>query len=229
MLLYVNGDSHAAGAEINNTYCFAEDDPLITNNPGPHPDNIIDSFGFLLAEKLGYDFVTDAKSGASNDRILRTTKEFLLNNNNKNIFLLIQWSTFDRKEFIIDGKTYCFSPGFSSTNKKVMLKFKQYILSLTDQKLVEQTNKWHQTIYQFHTELVNNNINHLFFNSYQYFKQTKHYNWNNQFIDPYDKNNTYYHWLHNKGFHSNIGYHYKKDGHAAWANRLHNWLTTQFK
>lgn len=25
MILYVNGDSHAAGAEINNSYCFADD------------------------------------------------------------------------------------------------------------------------------------------------------------------------------------------------------------
>ena len=103
MILYVNGDSHAAGAEINNTYAFADDDPIIHNNKNPHPENIVDSFGYLLAKKLDYDFVTDAQSGASNDRILRTTKEYL-EKNNRNIFVLIGWSSFDRKTVIVNKK-----------------------------------------------------------------------------------------------------------------------------
>ncbi len=28
MILYVNGDSHSAGAEAVNDYCFAQDDPF---------------------------------------------------------------------------------------------------------------------------------------------------------------------------------------------------------
>ena len=228
MILYVNGDSHSAGAEINNTYAFADHDPMIQNNQGPHPDNIVDSFGFLLSKKLGYSFIVDAQSGASNDRILRTTNEFLSKNNNKDVFLLIQWSTFDRKEFIIDGENYCFGPGLSlNNNKKVVNEFKKYIVSLTDKELIKQTNSWHQKIYHFHLELNSNNINHLFFNSYQFFNNQKEkYNWNNQFIHPYDQHENYYYWLHSQGYVANEWYHYKKDGHAAWADRLYNWLTT---
>jgi hypothetical protein len=112
MILYVNGDSHAAGAEINNTYAFADDDPTIHNNKNPHPENIVNSFGYLLAQKLNYDFVTDARSGASNKRILRTTENFL--QNHSDVFVLIGWSGFDRTEVKIDGKYYQFSPGFNS-------------------------------------------------------------------------------------------------------------------
>ena len=41
MILYVNGDSHTAGAEAVNPYAFAEDDPNLTHlGRLPHPDNL---------------------------------------------------------------------------------------------------------------------------------------------------------------------------------------------
>jgi hypothetical protein len=50
--------------------------------------------------------------------------------------------------------------------------------------------------------------------------------WNNSFIGCYDYTQTYWRWLEHKKFKTvNGGYHYGADAHAAWANRLHIWLT----
>ena len=41
MMLYVNGDSHTAGAEAVNSHAFAEDDPdLFYLGRAPHPENL---------------------------------------------------------------------------------------------------------------------------------------------------------------------------------------------
>ncbi len=244
MILYVNGDSHAAGAEINNSYCSANDDPVIHDDRGPHPDNIPDSFGYLLAKQSNCEFKTDARSGCSNDRILRTTRDFL-NTNNKDVFVLIGWTTFERKEVIIDGERLCFSPGlvgFSDPlvfgvqnlttvkhNYKAVEEYKKYIMSLDNNTIIKNTMLWHKKIYEFHRELSDQNIPHLFFNTYQWFKdidQQAHRNWNNCFIGAYNKEDVYWYWLQSQGFGTvNHGYHYGAAAHQAWANRLHNWLT----
>ena len=233
MILYVNGDSHAAGAEINNSYCFAADGPTIHNDKSPHTDNIKLSFGYLLAEKLGHEFVTDAISGASNDRILRTTKEYLAKNNH-NVFVLIGWSTTDRKEFLIDGEYHCFSPGYYTNNLKLKHHFKKYILSLDHNTAMKQNYFWHEKIYNFHLELNQNNIPHLFFNTFSVFNSEDHpsyqkifYNWSQKMIGPYKDNETYYGWLKNNGYNTvhKKSYHFGADAHKRWADRLYNWLT----
>ena len=41
MILYVNGDSHTAGAEAVNSHAFAEDDPALYHlGRLPHPENL---------------------------------------------------------------------------------------------------------------------------------------------------------------------------------------------
>lgn len=223
MILYVNGDSHAAGAEINNTYAFADDDPTIHNNKDPHPENIVDSFGYQLAKKLNYDFVTDARSGASNERIVRTTEEFLKSNHN--VFVLIGWSSFDRTEVKIDSNYYQFSPGFNSKehNKNVQQYYKNYIDSIDVKKNMYH---WHREILNLKRKLDKNNISYLFFNTYQVFNINKRTNWQNRYIGAYDTEESYWHWLHNRGYSTvNHGYHYGADGHKTWADRLYKWLT----
>jgi hypothetical protein len=233
MILYVNGDSHAAGAEINNNYTFADDDPTIHNNKDPHPENIVDSFGYLLAKKLNYNFVTNARSGASNDRILRTTKEYL-EKNNQNVFVLIGWSTTDRREFFINNEYYSFSPGYTPTNLRLEKEFKKYILSLDFKTQLDQNYYWHEKIYNFHLELNQKNIPHLFFNTFTVFNHDKHpsretifYDWNQQMIGPYKDGETYYGWLTDNGYKTvnKNSYHFGADAHKRWADRLYNWLT----
>lgn len=226
MILYVNGDSHAAGAEINNTYCFSRDDPKYPGIDQPHPENIPDSFGSVLAKRLGYRLWLDAISGSSNQRILRTTEKFL-ENNNSDVFLLICWSSFERQEQFIDGKYYQFSPGFDPNNhsQAVIDAYRDYVSSIDHD---VENNRWHQTIWDFHLDLIKRNIKHLFFNSYMEFIIPKHerLDWENCFIGNYDHQETYWRWLESQGYTTvNDGYHYGADGHAAWADRLYNWLT----
>ena len=78
MILYVNGDSHSAGAEAVNDYCFAEEDSNYQHlGKTHHPDNLKASYGQVLANNIGYELTCDAESGASNTRILRTTYSYL--------------------------------------------------------------------------------------------------------------------------------------------------------
>ena len=78
MLLYTNGDSHTAGAETVSYFCFAEDDTRYRHlGRQPHPDCIKLSYGYKLSQKLGAEFATGAESASSNDRIIRSTREYL--------------------------------------------------------------------------------------------------------------------------------------------------------
>ena len=69
MILYVNGDSHTAGAEAVNPHAFAEDDgKLFYLGRAPHPDNLAVSWGKLLSLSLSSSFHCDAESASSNAR-----------------------------------------------------------------------------------------------------------------------------------------------------------------
>ena len=97
MILYVNGDSHTAGAEAANPHAFANDDPRY-NYLGrlPHPDNLLVSFGNILAKNLSAELYCDAESASSNDRIIRTTRHYL--RTNQPDLIVIGWSTWEREE-----------------------------------------------------------------------------------------------------------------------------------
>ena len=102
MILYVNGDSHTAGAELVNSYAFAHDDPrLIHLGRLPHPENLTYTWGKLLSLSLNAGFHCDAESAACNTRILRTTRKWLKENPNYQKILIIQWSTWEREEWLI--------------------------------------------------------------------------------------------------------------------------------
>ena len=99
MILYVNGDSHSAGAEAVNTHAFAEDDRLYWGlGRQPHPDNLRASYGCHLANHLGAILECDAESASSNKRIIRTTEEYL-ETNPKPDLIVIGWSTWEREEW----------------------------------------------------------------------------------------------------------------------------------
>ena len=102
-LLYVNGDSHSAGAEIAGPWCFAEDDSRHGKlGRVPHPDNLKLSYGQLLADKMNCRLICDAESASSNHRIIRTTLKQLIGLQSMPVvrpdFIVIGWSTWERKE-----------------------------------------------------------------------------------------------------------------------------------
>jgi hypothetical protein len=99
LILYVNGDSHSAGAEAINSFAFANDDPQYKYlGRVPHPDNLFVSYGNILAKNLSAELYCDAESDSSNDLIIRTTKHYL--KNNRPDLIVIGWSTWEREEWL---------------------------------------------------------------------------------------------------------------------------------
>jgi len=109
VILYVNGDSHTAAAEAVNAHAFAEDDPFL-NYLGrlPHPANLAVSWGNRLSNNLRAGFHCDAESAASNARIIRTTQDWIRDYpaTIHEILIIIQWSTWERTEWLINNKWY---------------------------------------------------------------------------------------------------------------------------
>jgi len=111
MILYTNGDSHTAAAEAVNTFAFAEDDRRYHHlRRQPHPDNLKVSWGNVLADSLKMQFHCDAESASSNARIIRTTKEWINEKKEfippEDVLMVIQWSTWEREEWDINGVKY---------------------------------------------------------------------------------------------------------------------------
>jgi hypothetical protein len=218
LILYVNGDSHSAGAEAMNSFAFANDDPLYyALGRQPHPDNERVSYGCLLANDLYAVLYCDAESASSNDRIIRTTKEYLKDNTPDAI--VIGWSTWEREEWLENDTYWQINAGGIGSDWPDTIKhrYHDWITGLDHKKKEQEA---HDKIWAFHQEL--SDIPHLFFNSYLALDFTEHRDWGNNYLYPYDDAYTYYHWLSNQGYHTvnPKSYHYGPDAHRAWAEFL---------
>ena len=216
MILYVNGDSHSAGAEAVNSFCFAEDDPqYVAQGRRPHPDNLEVSFGKHLTKILNCGFALDAESGASNDRILRTTKRFLEEHSKQDIFVLIGWTTPEREEWLHEGEYYQVNAsGIDIVPSALQEKYKQFVADCTPEYYKLRLDFWQQTIYNLHLMLEEQGIKHLFFNT---FNQFENLDWNGCFVEE-----VYFDFLKEKGFKTKNpdSYHFGADAHRAWAGHL---------
>jgi len=235
MLLYVNGDSHSAGAEAVNAHAFACDDPLYwALSRQPHPDNLRVSYGCQLSNKMNAVLHCDAESASSNHRIIRTTWEYL--KNHAPDFVVIGWSTWERKEFVDreTGTAWQVNAGGVGEDWPSWLK-KLYPKYIAEIDWSTEMDSAHCKIHQFHLDLARRGIKHLFFNTYNHFDPAvveHRYTWNDSYIDPYNPEGTYYAWCIQQGFQT-VGpdsYHFGPAAHAAWAEFLytkivHNELT----
>jgi hypothetical protein len=164
MILYVNGDSHTAGAEAVNPHAFAEDDGKLAHlGRLPHPANLAVSWGKQVSVALRAGFHCDAESASSNTRILRTTRQWLSGNgkNHPGRLIIIQWSTWEREEWLHNGIYY--QVGASGTDhvpQELQEKYRHFVIG-TDWKA--KTEQAHEDIWQFHQELQDQNIKHIFF------------------------------------------------------------------
>ena len=226
MILYVNGDSHSAGAELVENYAFADDDPVYKHlGRRPHPDCIPHTFGYKLAQSLNAGFYLDAESGSSNARILRTTQQFLQDNRKQDVFVLIGWSSWDREEWE-HNKDYLqvTAGGTDSVPESMEEEYKEWVLKQTMQELDRKQLEWHTKIYELHTTLQDAGIAHLFFNTYSWFRSHVQdpLDWHNCYLDPYDEEGTYNSWcLQNKYKPIRYGsYHYGRDAHIGWYKHL---------
>jgi hypothetical protein len=218
LILYVNGDSHSAGAEAVNSFAFANDDPQHKYlGRVPHPDNLFVSYGNILAKNLSAELYCDAESASSNDRIIRTTKHYL--KNNRPDLIVIGWSTWEREEWLYEGQYWQINAGGVGNDWPDAIKqqYKHWVNNIDHQ---QKKREAEEKIWALHQELAG--IPHLFFNSYSALEFTKHLEWGHNYLYPYNNNYTYYNWLSDQGCHTiNTGnYHYGPDAHLIWANHL---------
>lgn len=228
MILYVNGDSHTAAAEAVNSHAFAEDDPnLYYLGRLPHPENIQVSWGKLLSLALNAGFRCDAESASSNSRILRTTRAWLAEqkNNLQDILVVIQWSTWEREEWLHEGIYYQVNAsGEDSVPDELYGRYKSYIANVDWR---QKTQQAHDEIWAFHQQLVDQNIPHVFFNGNTDFGSIQdRKDWGINYIGPYDPASTYHAQLQAAGIQTVMpdSYHYGRDGHAWWFKYLLKYL-----
>ena len=225
MILYVNGDSHSAGAEAAVPHAFAEDDPKYRFlGRIPHPANLEVSYGNVLANKLNADLHCDAESASSNSRIIRTTRAYIKNNTPD--LIVIGWATWEREEWLCDGIYWQVNAGGIGHDWPVEIKeqYKEWIANIDyDQK----TAQAHSEIYALHQELDLLGLPHVFFNCYSDFHDQPKVDWTKSYLDPYDPKLTYWQWLTDQGYKSNEWYHFAGDAHLAWANYLLTRLTNE--
>ncbi len=232
MILYVNGDSHSAGAEAVNSYAFAmEDYKYYHLGRVPHPENLKVSYGQIIADNLGYQLVCDAESGASNTRILRTTYSYL--ENNIPDLIIIGWASWERAEWMFGDEIYQFSAGLNTSGlpEHVLEVYKTWIV---DRQRPEIYCKyWQQRIWQLHQDLLSKQIPHLFFNTFSNLltlkegaipcgSEVEKLDWQSCYVDPYNQNNTFFSWLAEQGQKTvrSDSFHYGADAHKLWAEHL---------
>jgi hypothetical protein len=223
MILYVNGDSHTAAAEAVNPHAFAEDDSRYPHlGRLPHPDNLQVSWGRVLSDVIKSGFKCDAESAASNSRILRTSRDWLAQAplNNTQVMVIIQWSTWEREEWLIDGVYYQVNgSGIDQVPDGWQDRYKQWIVDIDWQQV---TQRAHDEIWRFHLELEEKNIPHVFFNGNNHFGKIdvgQRHDWGHSYIDPYSPDSTYDAWLKGQG-HDTVSpnsWHFGREAHTAWA------------
>lgn len=227
MILYVNGDSHAAGAEAAVPFGWAQDDELFWSlGKRPHPDNERASFGCELANHLHAIMDCDAQSGASNDRIMRTTRDWVQRlGSDRDVLIMIQWSTWERQEWLVDNEYYQVgASGADSVPDSQQERYRRFIADIDWQVCTE---KWHDAIWLLHQDLLSEDIPHVFFNGNSHFGDIQdRRDWQGHFMSPYDAGQTYDQVLRSAGFETvrAQSWHFGADAHCFWAQHVLNYV-----
>ena len=158
MLLLANGCSHTAGAEIEYLLqgdCYEKAYPK------------------WCADALGWEYENIADSGASQERIIRTTIQWVGRNykkyKNKEVFVVIMWSAPGRTEFyddrinqyrqIVPNNDVVYKQEFTNTQ---YIYYKSYVAVQHRQ---TQMIKWYNNVILMQNYLYNLGINYLFLNA----------------------------------------------------------------
>ena len=228
MLIYVNGDSHTAAAEAVTPHAFAEDDPFYTGlGRKPHPDNLRASYGCVLANELYAILDCDAESASSNTRILRTTNQWLDRDPDPEALVIIQWSTWERQEWLLDGKLYqVTASGTDDVPEAHAQRYKEFVATVDWRQCRDQA---HEQIWQLHERLQDLGMTHVFFNGNNHFEgMLDQRDWGTSYINPYDRQGTFSAILTNHQFQtvSPHSWHFGAVAHEFWAGYLLRYLRT---
>jgi len=220
MILYVNGDSHAAAAEAVNNHAFAEDDPAhFFLGRRPHPDNLAVSWARQLSRTLNAALHLDAESASSNARILRTTRAWLDQRADavQDVLVIIQWSTWEREEWLHDGTYYQVNAsGADHVPPGLADQYKNFVADLD---WPTKTREAHDQIWAFHQELKKSGVRHIFVNGNTDFgKIQNRQDWGTDYVGPYRPDFTYNAVIQAQGIETVApnSYHFGKDGHSVF-------------
>jgi hypothetical protein len=222
MILYANGCSHTAAAEAVLPYGFAEDDGKLYHlGRRPHPVNLEASWCTHLARDLGMTLYCDAESAASNDRIIRTTRDWIANNPEQlnNVFMVLQWTTWEREEWLHEGTWYQVNAsGADQVPEELQQRYKQFVIGVNWE---IKTRECHKKIWTLHTELQSLNIPHLFYSSFSTFSGIyNRHDWGVSYLEPYNQSGSYAAILQQNGHTHTKWYHFDAKGHCFWAQNL---------
>ena len=225
-MIYVNGDSHSAGAEIINGYCFANDDPrYLTYGRQPHPDALIKTYGYQIAQTFNQGFFCDAESGSSNARILRTTKKFLKKTKDLSTigFVIIGWTSWEREEWK-DKEDFVqiSASGTDSVPEYMAEDYKQWVIQQTPKEHERKKQYWYDCIWNLHCELQEKKVRHLFFHT------TNNLDYEKDFGVHYIPI-SFSQWLTEQNFrHKKNTNHFDSSAHSAWAGLLSKQIMRTF-
>jgi hypothetical protein len=221
MILYANGCSHTAAAEAVVPDAFAVDDGKNGIDRRPHPANLAASWCTHLARDLDMDLVCNAESASSNDRIARTTREWIAANPNKlsNTFMVIQWTTWEREEWLHNSTWYQVNAsGADWVPEELRQRYRQFVIDV-DWEI--KTQECHEKIWALHTELADLKIPHLFYNGHSTFSHAKtRCFWDTSYLEPYSEHHSYNAILQQNGHVPTKWYHFDAKGHCFWAQYL---------
>jgi hypothetical protein len=230
MILYVNGDSHAAAAECVNPHAWACDDGVFWGlGKEPHPDNERASFGCELANWLYAVLYLDAQAGCSNARIMRTTREWIAANPDaaQDCFVVLQWTTWERQEWWHMGEAYQVNAsGIDHVPLELQDRYRQFVVDVDWEKCRQRA---HEEIWQFHQELEALGIPHVMFNGNSHFEDIEQqYDWGASYMAPYDHTKTYNFVLRQQGFVTvkPESWHFGPDAHCFWGEYLLQYIKT---
>lgn len=218
MKLFVNGDSHTEGSELY----FAKQD----------------AYPYKLAELLNAEIIDNpAIGGAGNDRIERTTTEFLNRcQGDYPDLIVIGWSEFTRTDWFYNGKftTYRSNdipPDVAKEIDPLRYTYEDENIN-TDEARPILARYFQSRIYNFHCYLEHLNIPHLFFMGVNGLGDFIHdedggvhqFDWNNCFWNPYEPrpNNSFLSWGVGKGYKKTRWWHLPEEAHEEFAKVLYD-------
>jgi hypothetical protein len=208
--LFVNGCSHSAGDGTS---------------------RLAHSWPNQLAMLLNADLINYSLSGASNQRMLRTTREWARNMTHEHqYFIIIGWSTWERQEWYCNQQFYQINAsGHDGLPRDLHDAYKEYVGKLDDQSYVSAAKNTEQEIYQLAQQLQRPNVKYLFFNSFMQISETlKNHRWDHRYMTPFGNELNYFEYLKNVGYQHDENYHYGDDAQQAWAQVMFQYIKKHY-
>lgn len=224
MKIYFNGDSHTSGSELE--YPLEE------------------TYSYQLAKLLNAEVIENpAVGGGSNDRILRTTENFLYRCDTKNEYpdlIVIGWSEFTRVDWYHSGAYRSVGAADDQLSHEKAFdidpKRHEYTTKILagGNDAAAMTRYYHNKIYNLHCDLTDRKIPHLFFSGVISFDSSLelyrsklpkfYYDWNNCYWNPYSINGSFLEYGLSLGFKETEYHHLDKEAHKLFANILREYL-----